>query len=527
MQLTNAKVKTKHRTLANENDFVVFEKRSGQRTHKVSPTQLGLVEVLSHHLNEELFVVHRLDKETSGLILFAKNKKMAQDFTVLFESHQIQKKYLFLTDGDLKKTEFSVKTYIEKTEKTYINNPNKEFNSETDFKFIKKISEKINLWEALPKTGKPHQIRLHAELSGIPILGDHLHGGSPFFRMALHAFELSFDLEQKKYHYQSAAPLCFTKPTQNLGDFVESEFENLKKQIELEKNQTYRIYHRGLNEDEIRIDLYGTVVWVYWYKKASPTEADISSLDQFCKKNDFIYVVRHMIDRGGGVGGLEHKDLYYTDCPEKWVALEHKIQIELRRDQGFSPGLFLDQRSNRSWIFDNSKNKSVLNLFSYTSVFSVAAAIGGASQITTVDASSAFLNWSKDNFKLNDINPERHEFFAQDSLLFLKGALKKNRKWDIIICDPPSFGRTKTTTWKIDKNLPELIQLMESCLSSKGVILFTCNYEKWTTEDIKKVFRQSLKNKKVTFLDLPMPDLDFEFPDSFDNLMKGVIVQIG
>ena len=102
------------------------------------------------------------------------------------------------------------------------------------------------------------------------------------------------------------------------------------------------------------------------------------------KKNNFIYVVRHMINRGQGVGGLEHKDLYYTDCPEKWIALESQIQVELRRDQGFSPGLFLDQRSNRRWISEKSKNKSVLNLFSYTSVFSVAAAIGGANQITTV-----------------------------------------------------------------------------------------------------------------------------------------------
>ncbi len=449
---------------------------------------------------------------------------MAQDFAVLFETHQIQKRYLFLTDGDHKKTEFSVKIHIEKTDKTYINNPHKEFNSETDFKFIRKISEKVNLWEALPKTGKPHQIRLHAELSGIPILGDHLHGGSPFFRMALHAFELSFTVDNKKYSYQSQAALCFTKPIHNLGDFVENEFENLKKQIHLEENQTYRIYHRGLNEDEIRIDLYGTVIWVYWYKKDPPTEADISSLDQFCKKNNFIYVVRHMINRGQGVGGLEHKDLYYTDCPEKWIANEHQIKIELRRDQGFSPGLFLDQRSNRSWIFDNSKNKSVLNLFSYTSVFSVAAALGGANQITTVDASAAFLNWSKDNFKLNDINPEQHEFFAQDSLLFLKGAIKKNRKWDMIVCDPPSFGRTKTTTWKIDKDLPELIQLMESCLSSKGVILFTCNYEKWNLEDLKKIIKKSVKSKQIQFIDLPIPDLDFEFPDSFESLIMGCFV---
>lgn len=504
-------------------NFVVFNKRSGFRTHKVNENQLGLVEVLTKKLKQELFVVHRLDKETSGLIMFAKNKATAADLAALFESQKVKKTYYFLTDRSYPDSKATVKSHIEKLDKKFINNAEKPDNSETRFTFEKKISEKVFLWKAEPQTGKPHQIRLHAEKLGIPVLGDNEHGGSQWFRLALHASEIAFTLD-KPYHFTNELPYCFQNSMNDLGSFVANEFYDLKQIYPLDKTQTYRLYHRTNHEQEIRVDLYGQIVWVYWYKKDAPSEKDIRSLNEFCQNEGYQYVIRHMINRGTGVGGQEHKDLYYTDAPEKWTAQENDLVCELRRDQGFSPGLFLDQRDNRSWIKENAQKKSVLNLFSYTSLFSVAAGVGGAREITTVDASKPFLEWSKENFKLNNLAPEKFEFFAQDSLLFLQGSVKRNRKWDIIICDPPSFGRTKTTTWKIEKDLSVLAKLMWSCLNPKGTILFTCNYEKWSLMDIQKQFEKSLPKGRFKFLDLPICDLDFEFPDAYDNLLKGLIV---
>lgn len=505
--------------------FIAFEKRTGQRTHKVSVDQLGLVEVLSTYLNMPLWVVHRLDKDTSGLILFAKSAEMASELSQLFEKHLVQKTYLFLTDRNLKKTEFSVESHIDKVENQFVNVNDKLSNSKTVFKFVKAISESMFLWQAQPVTGKPHQIRLHALKAGIPILGDTEHEGSAFFRLALHAYKLEFEFQNKPYSIETELPFCFSNEVSSLGPFIENEWVSLQKQIELEPLQTYRIYHRQTHENQLRIDLYGEVLWVYWYREEPPTENDLITLNTFCHKHNLKYVIRHMHNRGQGVGGLQKKDLYYSDAPEKWTAYENSISVELRRDQGFSPGLFLDQRANRHWILLNSENKKVLNLFSYTSVFSVAAALGKATQVTTVDASPVFLNWSKDNFKLNQLNIEKHDFFAQDSLLFLKGSKKRNRKWDLIICDPPSFGRTKTTTWKIEKDLPELIQLMESCLAPHGLILFTCNFEKWSVLELKKVFQKALPRRKFKILDLPTSDLDFEFPDAYNNLLKGLLLQ--
>ena len=100
-------------------DFIVFNKRSGFRTHRVNENQLGLVEVLSSKLKQELFVVHRLDKETSGLILFAKNKAAAATLAQQFESREVKKTYYFLTDQTLKKSDeaITVKSHIDKVEK--------------------------------------------------------------------------------------------------------------------------------------------------------------------------------------------------------------------------------------------------------------------------------------------------------------------------------------------------------------------------------------------------------------------------
>lgn len=507
-------------------DFMVFNKRSGFRTHKVNENQLGLVEVLASKLKQELFVVHRLDKETSGLIIFAKNRAVASELAKAFESREVKKTYYFLTDRPFKNDNamIVVKSHIDKVEKKFANISGKEDNSETKFTFTKKVSAGFYLWKAEPITGKPHQIRLHAEKLGIPVLGDVDHGGSPWFRLALHAFEISFSLNEQVHKFSATLPYCFENPVNTLGEFITAEYTDLKEIMMLDKDQTYRLYHRSNQEQDIRADLYGKVIWVYWYKKDPPTESDLSSLNQFCKQHDLDYVVRHMINRGTGVGGKEQKDLYFSTAPEKWTVKEHDLICELRRDQGFSPGLFLDQRDNRQFIKQHSKNKTVLNLFSYTSLFSVAAGVGGAEQITTVDASRAFLDWSQENFKLNGLSTDKHEFFAQDSLLFLEGSIKRNRKWDVIICDPPSFGRTKTTTWKLDKDFSQLAKLMWTCLNPKGLILFTCNYEKWTLNDIQKQFEKNLPKGQFKFQELPVPDLDFEFPDAFDNLLKGVIV---
>ncbi len=509
----------------NYDDFIVVNKGFGFRTHRVSDGQFGLVEFLSEKLQQDLWVVHRLDKETSGLILFAKNKNAAQKLSSLFENHHIQKIYLLLTDKTVPETEFNIDGHIEKIENKFLINSNLPSNSKTKFRLLKKMGN-FFLWEAQPSTGKPHQIRLHAEKAGIPILGDYEHGGSPFFRLCLHAKKLSFNYDSNgieiEIKIESETPSLFeTNSESNYRTLLQACLEKRTSLYQISEKDSFRLVH--LESEKIRADRFAEYLWVYDYSDTGLTESEKESIRQFALENNLTLIIRHMLDRGAGVGGLEKKTLEAYSTDEKWLAQEEQTNYVLKTNSGFSPGLFLDQRENRLWVHSQSQNKNVLNLFSYTCGFSVAATLGSARKVTTVDVSSKFLNWGRENFAANKLNDGLHEFFAQDCLLFLKGSVKRKRQWDLIICDPPTFGRSKDSVWKIERDLPELAELMLNCTTRGGKILFTCNYEKLNRDELLKLFSQKIKGQ-FKAARLPQLSLDFEHTDDLKNLMKGFLI---
>src|SRR5690606_18215595 len=98
-------------------------------------------------------------------------------------------------------------------------------------------------------------------------------------------------------------------------------------------------------------------------------------------------------------------------------------------------------RPLRNVFRSESKGKKVLNLFAYTGAFSVYAAAGGASQVTTVDLSNTYIQWAKDNFQLNNLDTSAHNFVVMDTMEFLK-QLDPNESFDLIFVDPPVFSNS-------------------------------------------------------------------------------------
>jgi 23S rRNA (cytosine1962-C5)-methyltransferase len=146
-------------------------------------------------------------------------------------------------------------------------------------------------------------------------------------------------------------------------------------------------------------------------------------------------------------------------APQEVEVNEYGMKLVAELSQGQKTGLFFDHRENRAYVRMRSQDKHVLNLFSYTGGFSVAAALGGARSVTSVDISKPAIVASERNFALNLLPSERHEAISQDVFVFLEQSIKAGRSWDLVVCDPPSFAKNKTQLRAAEKAYRRLMSL--------------------------------------------------------------------
>ena len=198
------------------------------------------------------------------------------------------------------------------------------------------------------------------------------------------------------------------------------------------------------------------------------------------------------------------------EMPEYFEGKENGLTCRLSFQSGYSQGIFLDQRENRTHLRDlASKDSTVLNTFSYTGFFSVAAAAGGA-QTTTLDLSQVYLDWAKENFRLNGFDPADHYFCKGDTFHWLKRFAKQGRKFDFIVLDPPTFSRDdKGKVFRAERDYPDLFKLALRCLASGGTILSCTNARRISTSDFQKQL-SAVAPRGSRFSAAPMPP---DFPE--------------
>lgn len=162
--------------------------------------------------------------------------------------------------------------------------------------------------------------------------------------------------------------------------------------------------------------------------------------------------------------------------PEFFTGHESGLKTQLSFRSGYSQGIFLDQRDNRNRLRAlSAPGKKVLNTFAYTGMFSVAAAAAGATT-TTLDLSQVYLDWAKENFRLNGLPPDDHYFCKGDTFHWLKRFAKQGRTFDAIVLDPPTFSRDdKGKVFRAASDYPRLFELALACLAPGGTILACTN----------------------------------------------------
>jgi len=129
-----------------------------------------------------------------------------------------------------------------------------------------------------------------------------------------------------------------------------------------------------------------------------------------------------------------------SDPPESTVVHEWGIPFVVDIARGQKTGAFLDQRENRRRVGELARGRRVLNLFSYAGGFSLHAALGGATHVTSVDVSAGAHSSAQASFRAAGVNPASHAFVTADVRAFLDGARQRGERWDLIISDPPSYA---------------------------------------------------------------------------------------
>lgn len=227
-----------------------------------------------------------------------------------------------------------------------------------------------------------------------------------------------------------------------------------------DSEQACRIFHgRGGHFDDFRfvnIDWFDSVVLIILYSEVEPTWlAELSQhiqqqLGSRCRSIQVQYRCRH----------LAPYEVLWGEEISAPIADEAglKYQLNLGRNQNY--GLFFDMEQGRRWVQANADGANVLNLFSYTCGFSVAAIAGGARQVVNVDMSKASLAVGRDNHRLNQHDLSKVKYLAHD-IFKSWGKLKKMGPYDLVIADPPSLQKGSVNVIrdypKIIRRLPELL----------------------------------------------------------------------
>ena len=146
-------------------------------------------------------------------------------------------------------------------------------------------------------------------------------------------------------------------------------------------------------------------------------------------------------DEGGAPAG---RVLWGAEPPERIEIDEHgmKVLVDVRRGQ--KTGHFLDQRENRRLVRELARGRpEALNLFSYTGGFSVAAALGGARHVVSVDVDQDAIALSRENFRANGLDTADHAFATEDAFELLARYKREGRRFDLVVCDPPAFAKSQ------------------------------------------------------------------------------------
>ncbi|MGE6413276.1 class I SAM-dependent rRNA methyltransferase [Planococcus kocurii] len=279
------------------------------------------------------------------------------------------------------------------------------------------------------------------------------------------------------------------------------------------------------------IDYYDGFYLLSWYSEGVYTFKDqvIAALQNVteCKG---IYQKKRFDTKGQYI---EEDDFVAGERGEfPLVVKENGVNFAVYLNDGAMTGIFLDQRDVRNVIKQKyAKGKTVLNTFSYTGAFSVAAAFGGARKTTSVDLAKRSSSKTIEQFSVNGIDFENQDILVMDVFNYFKYAKRKELRFDVVILDPPSFARSKKYTFSTSKDYTNLMKEAIAITEKNGVIVASTNSASFGMKKFKgfidKAFKE-LGGKYSIVEEFTLPS-DFRVHKEFKegNYLKVLFVKLG
>ncbi len=227
----------------------------------------------------------------------------------------------------------------------------------------------------------------------------------------------------------------------------------------------------------------------------------------------------------------ESQFLYGEQAPEPLLVTENGVQFATYLNEGLMTGIFLDQKEVRGRLVDGfAVGKTVLNMFSYTGAFSVAAAMGGAVATTSVDLAKRSLPKTTEQFEVNHLNLAAQKIIVMDVFDYFKYASRKGLSYDMIILDPPSFARNKKKVFSVAKNYGELVKDSIDILTDKGTLIASTNAANLSLAKYQKMVITALQEKNVRYkiTDTYQLPADFQVNPNFPegDYLKVLFIEI-
>lgn len=174
---------------------------------------------------------------------------------------------------------------------------------------------------------------------------------------------------------------------------------------------------------------------------------------------------------GGDGGGSKLRWLHGDDPPGHVRVRENGVEMEVDLARGQKTGAFLDQRDNRGRVRQLAGGRArALNLFSYAGGFSIAAALGGAKQVTSVDVAAGAHATAQKTFRANGVDPGKHAFVTADAFDWLEKAATRDERFDLVVSDPPSFAPNERSVGRALAAYARLHKLCAAVLAPGGVL---------------------------------------------------------